>query len=212
MTTIKVSWAPAPRTGQPSSVPAAGVQPGLIPTVDRVVAAWDDAPPARRRLLRAACVIAALLGATVQAPATVCWSIAFVGVLLAVAAMVDVHECKLPNWLLAVAFVVVLGGAAATSDLSVVAAAVVGSALAGGPMLFVRLARGVGMGDVKMAGVVGASVGPIALFAAPVAVAVAALVAGTYGLVAGRRRLPLGPALWLGWAVSLAAAATGWPR
>ena len=78
MTTIKVSWAPAPRTGQPSSVPAAGVQPGLIPTVDRVVAAWDDAPPARRRLLRAACVIAALLGATVQAPATVCWSIAFV--------------------------------------------------------------------------------------------------------------------------------------
>ena len=45
---------------------------------------------------------------TVQAPATVCWSIAFVGVLLAVAAMVDVHECKLPNWLLAVAFVVVL--------------------------------------------------------------------------------------------------------
>ena len=79
-------------------------------------------------------------------------------------------------------------------------------------MLFVRLARGVGMGDVKMAGVVGASVGPIALFAAPVAVAVAALVAGTYGLVAGRRRLPLGPALWLGWAVSLAAAATGWPR
>ena len=82
--------------------------------------------------------------------------------------------------------------------------------LGGGLMLLVRLTRGVGMGDVKMAAVVGASAGAVALMAAPVALAVASFAGATFGVITRRQRLPLGPALWLGWAVALGACAAGW--
>jgi leader peptidase (prepilin peptidase)/N-methyltransferase len=181
-----------------------------VVTADRVVAAWADAHPVVRRAVIAACVTAAALSTAVAAPATVRWSIAVVGVLLAVAAMVDVHEHKLPNRLLAAAWLVTIGGALATANASIVVRMLAGTVLAGGLMLLVRLARGVGMGDVKMASVIGGTTGGVALIAAPVAVAVAAFVAAAYGVMARRKRLPLGPALWLGWAVALAACATGW--
>lgn len=77
-------------------------------------------------------------------------------------------------------------------------------------MLVVHLSRGVGLGDVKLAAVVGASCGTSALAAAPLAIAVAAIAAAATGLLTRRTRLPLGPSLWAGWAVATAAAGAGW--
>ena len=179
-------------------------------TTDRVVAAWADAHPVTRRAVAAACVTSAALGSAVSAPTTVRWSIAVVGVVLAVAAMVDVQEHKLPNRLLLGALTSVTVGVLATSNVALAVSMAVGMLLAGGLMLLVRLTRGVGMGDVKMAAVVGASVGAVELMAAPIAVAVAAFAAASFGVITRRQRLPLGPALWLGWAVALGACAAGW--
>jgi hypothetical protein len=96
-------------------------------------------------------------------------------------------------------------GVILSREATVLCNSLIGTAVAGGLMLMVRLSRGVGMGDVKMAGVVGASVGAGtgALVAAPMAIALAALSAAVYGLTANRRRLALGPSLWFGWAVAL---------
>ena len=142
--------------------------------------------------------------------AIVAGTTATVGVLLAGAAFVDSHERRLPNRLLAIALALALGGAVLSLTRAVILEAVVGMVIAGVLMLCVRLARGVGMGDVKMAAVVGASVGAstTTVLAAPIAIAIAAFTAATYGFIANRRRLPLGPSLWIGWAVTLVA--TGW--
>jgi len=164
--------------------------------------------------LVAACATAVCLGTTLPAPLPARWAAAVTGALLALAALVDLREHKLPNRL--------LGGALAVSGLgsSVVALgagqlewvvrAFLGLLLAGGLMLLVRCTRGVGMGDVKMAGVVGASCGGVSLVAAPLAIATAALLAAGYGLLARRTHLPLGPALWAGWATVMVAMAAGW--
>jgi prepilin signal peptidase PulO-like enzyme (type II secretory pathway) len=66
------------------------------------------------------------------------------------------------------------------------------------------LIRGVGMGDVKMAAVIGASAGSVAPIAAPCALAITAVVAAIYGAATRRPTLALGPALWLGWAIGVA--------
>lgn len=178
-------------------------------TADRVVVAWVEAHPVARRAVVAAMVTAGALGRAVPAPPTVRWSVAAVGALLALAALVDVREHKLPNRLLGAAMVVVFVGVLTAKSVQLISA-ISGMALAGGLMLLVRVIRGVGMGDVKMAAVVGASTGAAAVVAAPLAIAVAAFVAGVCGLLTHRQRLPLGPALWAGWAVSLAAFASGW--
>ena len=179
-------------------------------TADRVAAAWSDAHPVVRRTVFAACVSAAATSTVLPAPAAVRVGVAGAGVLLAVAALVDLHERKLPNRLLLAGLASALGGAVASFDREVIVASLIGMLLAGGLMLFVRLSRGLGMGDVKMAGVVGASAGSVALVAAPLALAIAALLASTYGLLAHRRRVPLGPALWLGWVLALGCSAAGW--
>lgn len=181
-----------------------------LSTTDRVEVAWAEAHPVVRRAVIAACVTAGALSTAVHAPAPTRWGLVIVGVVLAVAALVDLREHKLPNRLLAVACCAAVLGVLVSSQLATFESAVAGMVLAGGLMLAVRLTRGVGMGDVKMAAVVGASVGAVSVMAAPVAVAVAAFTAALYGVLARRQRLPLGPALWLGWAVSLGMCAAGW--
>jgi len=181
-----------------------------VSTTDRVTAAWAHAPSLTRRAVVAACVTSAALATVGPAPLAQRWCTATVGVLLTVAALVDVHEHRLPNRLLAAAFVAGAVGAGASLDGRVLLAFAAGALLGGGLLLAVRLARGVGMGDVKMAAVVGASAARTSLVAAPIAIAIAAFVAATFGLLAGRRRLPLGPSLWFGWAVAVASAFTGW--
>jgi prepilin signal peptidase PulO-like enzyme (type II secretory pathway) len=66
------------------------------------------------------------------------------------------------------------------------------------------------MGDVKMAGVVGVSVGCLGWAAPLVAVAVAATVGAAYGAVRRRERIAFGPALWFGWMSALVGLSTGW--
>ena len=137
---------------------------------------------------------------------------ATVGVLLAAAAFVDSHERRIPNRLLAAALVVALAGAAMTINLIIVRNSLLGMGVAVGLMLVVRLTRGVGMGDVKMAGVVGASAGANTngLVAAPVAIGVGAFAAAIYGVVAHRQRIALGPSLWVGWVSVFALVSIGW--
>jgi leader peptidase (prepilin peptidase)/N-methyltransferase len=184
------------------------VRPAL--TTDRVVVAWVEAHPVVRRAVLAATVTSGALGSALHMPHIMGWSVAVVGAVLAMAALVDMREHKLPNRLLGAAAVLTCIGVLSTASAAVMFSAVSGMVLAGGLMLLVRAIRGVGMGDVKMAAVVGASTGATALMAAPLAIAVAAFAAALYGLVARRQRLPLGPALWAGWALSLAAVAAGW--
>lgn len=176
-----------------------------VPTHHRVAQAWDRSSGRARFAWLGATAASVVIAADAGTPL---WTTAAVGALLATAAFVDVIERRLPNGLLLAAGALALAGAVATGDMAV---AIVGALIAGGLLLGVRLVRGLGMGDVKMAAVIGASVGPRALLAAPIAVAVAAFAAGGYGLLRTRVRLPLGPSLWLGWACALMAP-MGWLR
>ena len=181
-------------------------------TADRVAAAWHHSQPIARRSMVAACATSVAVALLMQVTTVLAATTAAVGVLLAAAALVDSHERRLPNRLLAISLVVALVGAALSIDLAVVWSSLLGIAIAAGLMLVVRLSRGVGMGDVKMAGVVGASVGAgtgVAL-AASISIAIAALTAATYGLIARRQRIALGPSLWLGWVSAFALVSIGW--
>ncbi len=115
------------------------------------------------------------------------------------AAMVDLHEHRIPNRLLgwsAVAVAVALIGADIDTNLAV-GAGLLGAAA---PMLAVRLHRGIGMGDVKLAAVLGAAGGLVHPSLGVALVFVAALGSGLYGVVRHRNRLALGPWLWTAWA------------
>lgn len=179
-------------------------------TTDRVTIAWSAAHPVTQRALVAACVTAVALGLLSPLPVPAGAGTAICGALLAAAALVDVYELKLPNRLLLAALTVTVAGLVGTGQVVLLGRGVLGMLLAGGLMLLVRLTRGVGMGDVKMAAVVGAGSAPVALVAAPLAIAIAALSAAGYGALAHRRRLALGPALWFGWAAALAGGTAGW--
>lgn len=194
-----------------SAVDATRVAPARITTAARLTRAWDHAGRVPRRTTVLAITTSVLLSTTIGTGLPVRVSAAVVGVVLASAALVDLHEHRLPNPLLAVGLVAVSFGTAVQSA-DAVLSALAGLFLAGVPMLVAHLRRGVGLGDVKAAAVAGASLGPVSVQAAPVAVAVAALVAAATGWCTGRRRMPLGPALWLGWAAAMWSTSMGWFR
>lgn len=169
----------------------------------RVREAWGAVGRFARGIAACAAVISVVIavGSTTSVGAQL--GVAATGVVFVAASVVDVHEHKLPNRLLVIAAVVTVAAALSSNAL---AEAAIGAAYAGGAMLLVRLSRGVGMGDVKMAAVIGASSGSLAPVAAPCALAITAVVAATYGAVTRRPSLALGPALWLGWAIGVACA------
>lgn len=138
------------------------------------------------------------------------------GAILAIAALVDLHEHRLPNvlltWAMGSAAVGVGCHASIAADPARLLAMFVGLLLCGGVMFAVWCTRGIGMGDVKTAAVVGAAAAPLEVTAAPVALAAGAATAGLWGLVMRRRSLPLGPFLWFGWALAAYAAVFGWLR
>jgi leader peptidase (prepilin peptidase)/N-methyltransferase len=129
------------------------------------------------------------------------------GLLLGAAAAIDLVEHRLPNVLLAMAVLVALGN---VHDPASAGRAGIGALVAGMPMLFVRLARGVGMGDVKAAVVIGVQLGASSWTTPALAIACAALLASVAGVVARRQRLALGPWLWVGWCAAQAATEMGW--
>lgn len=153
----------------------------------------------------AACAMSIALALLVRSSAAVAAATAAVGVLLAAAALVDTRERRLPNQLLTAALIIAFTGAILSTDAGVTRAALLGMTIAGALMVLVRVTRGVGMGDVKMAAVVGASVSAstTTLLAAPIAIAAAAFAAATYGFLTSRQRVAFGPSLWVGWASAL---------
>ncbi len=199
-------------------IDARGRRPCRAPvrsTSDRVLAAWHHSCTFARHSLMAACATSVALGVSLRVSVIVACTTATVGALLATAAFVDAHERRLPNRILAMACSFALGGALLSIDSAVVLNALLGLIVAGGLMLCVRMTRGVGMGDVKMAAVVGASAGTCttSLAAAAAAIAIAAFAGAAYGFVSDRRRVPFGPSLWFGWAATVALASlipTGW--
>lgn len=172
--------------------------------------AWGATADAGRGLALLAMCGSAWVAVAAHAALSVRMALVAAGCLAAAAAVIDVYEHRLPNALTASIAAIALAGAAGADGPGsrVLVGSLVGGALAGGAMLVVHLRRGVGLGDVKMAGALGLSAGSVAVVAAPVAIAVAALLAATAGVVMGRSRLALGPALWCGWLTSLLT--TGW--
>jgi hypothetical protein len=181
-------------------------------TAARLRRAWDEAGDELRRGAVAAAVTSVLLAVVTHLPVPAQVGLAMAGVAIAAAALVDVVEHRLPNALVAAAAVSPFIGAVAALDGHSAARSCLGAVIAGGAMLTVRLARGVGMGDVKMSAAVGAGAGALSPMLAAVAIAVTALAAAVWGVASGRRALPLGPALWLGWAAALALGSMGWWR
>ena len=190
-------------------VGAIRVAPTTSTTADRLGAAWMHAKRPTRRAAVLSVLTSVLFGAMTPATNGVRGAVAMCGVATAAAALVDVHERRLPNRLVLLALCCTLAPLllGTPADIARVAA---GLAIAGVLLMGVRLRRGVGMGDVKLGAVVGGNVALVALPASPLAVAVASVTAAAGGLVLRRSSLPLGPALWFGWAVALATAGTGW--
>lgn len=181
-----------------------------VPTPARVRRAWHLVSDEMRRSAVAAALTSLLLSAATPLAPVLRASLAAAGVVLALAALVDVHEHRLPNTLTAIALGLPVVGAVVELDGSAAGRALVGALVAGGAMLVVHLTRGVGMGDVKMAAGVGAGTGVLSPELAAMAVAVAALAAAVWGMARRRPTLPLGPSLWFGWAVAIALGSTGW--
>lgn len=195
-----------------NTIDAMRVAPAIPNTAERIQRAWWHAHPVVRRATAAALATSVVVPMVWSAHWWLRLVVAATGVLLALAALVDVHELKIPNRLLALAALVALAGPVALLDRVVLIRVLVGSAVAGGALLVVSVRRGVGMGDVKMGGVVGGSVGSAALLAPPIAIAIATLCAAVFGVLTRRRRVALGPALWVGWALTLIFFSTGWWR
>lgn len=180
---------------------------------DRVLAAWRAGPAASHRTLPALAAFAAAATAlSVAAARTAPVTAAALGVVLTLcgaAALVDLHEQRLPNQL--------LGGALASVGCAALLAALagrpgnlgnvtIGLVLGGLPLLAVRIRRGLGMGDIKLGAVLGAAGGLVHPLVAVATTFVAALGAGVGGALLHRRRLALGPWWWAGWVIATVAA------
>jgi prepilin signal peptidase PulO-like enzyme (type II secretory pathway) len=127
-----------------------------------------------------------------------------VGLLTGAAAVVDAIEERIPNRLLLAALLATALGAFVTGNVLAVAA---GALLGGLPFLAVLLTRGLGIGDVKLAFVLGAAAGLVHALAAPAMAFVTALATSLYAAARGVRRLPLGPWLWSAFVLSSGVAA-----
>ena len=172
----------------------------------QVGAAWRAAPPARQRQavggVVAGALVAAAAATVVPSPTVV--ALAAVSTIAGLAALVDVHEHRLPNVLSLLALGAVMaaatyGGLRTTMDV------IVGLFIAALPLFVVRYGKGLAFGDVKFAAVLGAAGGLLHPFAGLVVVWFAALSSGAYALLRHRSKLALGPWLWAGYVAACAA-------
>ena len=183
---------------------------------DRVIAAWRAraSTPARSCavLLVFAAAASALSAAASRCAPTTAAALGITLTLGGAAALVDLHEHRLPNRLLGAALAsTCLAAMVATTDGTDrgLGAAAAGLLLGGGPLLVVRIRRGLGMGDVKLGAVLGASGGLVHPFVAPATTFVAALAAGCAGALLHRQRVALGPWWWGAWVLATVAALQG---
>lgn len=186
------------------------------PLMSRVLDSWCGASLAMRAGLIGAVATSIVVAANCVDEATARATTAAAGALLVIAALVDCHERRLPNQLLGSALLITIAGPLLAGDLRTLLTQTLGMLVAGLLLVVARISRspgnGIGMGDVKMGAVAGCSASSVALVAAPTAVAVAAAVGAGYGLLARRRTVVLGPAIWVGWAVALWLADSGWTQ
>ncbi|MDO7881269.1 prepilin peptidase [Salinibacterium soli] len=124
-------------------------------------------------------------------------------------AAIDVREHRLPNRLVLPGFAVGLVGAAgqwAVSGVFPLVALIAGAGY-GAALLLLAVLGGMGMGDVKLAGVLGLSAGLVSVDAAVVAPVTAFLIGGVGAVAAlrgGRRAgIPFGPYLLAGYWIAL---------
>ena len=182
------------------------VFPSSPSTAARFGQAWQALAPRRRGLVLGgvAGAVGIALAAARQVPMASAIAIGFVGVLAAAAAVVDVHEHRIPNRLLWVATVVV-AVAAALAGWRTVGDVMVGLVIGSVPLFVVRYDKGLGLGDVKFAAVLGAAGGLVHPGVGLVAVWAAALASGLFALRTDRMRLALAPWLWAGFVAACAA-------
>jgi leader peptidase (prepilin peptidase) / N-methyltransferase len=130
---------------------------------------------------------------------------------LLAAALVDAVEHRLPNVLVGAAALPVLGAMAAawlTGPTDVVAGAVLGAALVGGPLLVTHLASpdGMGFGDVKAGAVLGGALGLLNAQVAVLALLLGLAGAAGWAVTRRRRTIALGPGLVAGAVLALVVA------
>lgn len=173
--------------------------PGTHHFVDRIGVAWRALSPRRRTVVAGgiAGAVGIALAAAREVPVASAIALGVVGVLAAGAAVVDVHEHRIPNRLLEVALAVVVV-AAALGGWRTVGDVVVGLLIGSVPLFVVRYDKGLGLGDVKFAAVLGAAGGLVHPGVGLVAVWAAALASGVFALRTDRMRLALAPWLWAG--------------
>lgn len=176
-------------------------------TLERVEQAWTALPTRRRRLvvLGIAAVVAVGIGAAGVVSVSPAAALVLVGLLGGAAAVVDQHEHRLPNTLLAIAMCTVLVAAAIDGAWTLVDVAV-SLTMAAFPLWAVRYGKGLALGDVKFAAVLGAAAGLVHPFAGLLVAWCATLAAGVFALGTHRRRLALGPWLWGGYVAAAAVA------
>ena len=179
-----------------------------LPTIDRVRHAAQAAPWLTRIAFGIAAISAVIIAAEAATGSLHGIGLGLGGLGLVSAALVDLHEFCLPNRLTGLAAGASLLGATATLQPGRVVECVAGGLICGAMMLVIHLRRGVGMGDVKAAAVVGMACGSVALIAAPVALAISAMTAAVTGMATHRARLAMGPSFVVGWVVTLGT--SGW--
>jgi leader peptidase (prepilin peptidase) / N-methyltransferase len=195
------------------------VFPNSRSTTARFGTAWSSLAPRRRGLVLGgvAGAVGIALAAARQVPIASAVAVGAVGVLAAVAAVVDVHEHRIPNRLLMAALTIV-ALAAALAGWRTVADVLVGLVIGSVPLFVVRYDKGLGLGDIKFAAVLGAAGGLVHPGVGLVAVWAAALASGLFALRTDRMRLALAPWLWAGFVAACAAGlvmvqlgGTSWP-
>jgi leader peptidase (prepilin peptidase)/N-methyltransferase len=179
------------------------------PTTIRLLAAWRATKPLRRRqaLVAALASIGVAALATTAVPTASAIVIGVVGLFAGAIAIIDLHERRIPNRLLSISLAAVVVGAcigAAFTSGRIIGEVLVGLIVAAFPLLAIRYGHGLAMGDVKMAGVLGAAGGLIHPVVGLITVFLAALSSGVFALIHNRNRLALGPWLWAGFGTACA--------
>ena len=184
---------PIVATSRSAPRPDPGAHPGLHPADASLLV------PSRARAFGIAAALAiqfgVLLACATRHLALTTTGLLAVGLLLGLAAHVDLVEHRIPNGLLSWSAIVVLVITALTGQ-QVLDDVALGAALAFIPIAVVLLTRGVGMGDVKMAGVLGAAGGLVHPLVGLGTVFLMALTTGIVGLTTRYKRLALGPWMW----------------
>jgi hypothetical protein len=173
--------------------------------VEAIGAAWRALATAGRGLTVAGVVVALILTGwwVAESPAALATGACLL--VLIAAALVDAVEHRLPNALVALAFVPV-GVALVASAGALLPGALLGAAWIGGPLLLTHLVSpaGMGFGDVKAGAVLGAGLGLLAGALAPLTLVIGLALGAGYGLARRAGSIPLGPALVAGALLALA--------